>query len=225
MKKKLLNNILTIIFIIALFTFILSLSISLPIYFRPFYYVQIKTLRLEENTGYTFYQIKEAFDQLLNYLTLFQNFKTGDLAYSKEGYSHFVDVKFLFDLDIIVMISSFIIVITLIILDRKNIIEFKNYFKLPPYFYSGLLSLVIIVLLLIGVSVDFDRTFTVFHQIFFPGKTNWLFNPSTDEIIKILPEEFFLNCAILIGSALLVMTLTLIIIGIIKRKKVVTLHK
>ena len=34
-------------------------------------------------------------------------------------------------------------------------------------------------------------------------KDNWLFNPATDEIILIMPERFFLNCALLIGAVLL----------------------
>jgi len=225
MKKKILNNILTIVLIIALISFVLSLSINLPIYFRPFYYLQIKTLRLEENTGYTYSQIKDAYDQLLNYLTLFQPFGTGVMDYSEEGYSHFADCKFLFDLDTIVMIVSFIVIITLIILERKNIIEFKNYFKFPPYFYSSVLSIIIVLVLAIAISIDFDKAFIVFHNIFFPGKTNWVFNSNTDKIIRVLPETFFLNCAILIGSAFFVMNLTLLILGIIKRKKVATLLK
>lgn len=52
-------------------------------------------------------------------------------------------------------------------------------------------------------GADFSRAFTVFHAVFFPGKDNWLFNPATDEIILIMPERFFLNCALLIGAVLL----------------------
>ena len=58
--------------------------------------------------------------------------------------------------------------------------------------------------LLVGglAALDFDRAFVVFHSLFFPGKTNWLFDPRTDEIINILPEVFFRNCAILILAVL-----------------------
>lgn len=48
-------------------------------------------------------------------------------------------------------------------------------------------------------ALDFDRAFTVFHTVFFPGKTNWLFNPYTDPIILVMPQEFFMHCAMLIG--------------------------
>ena len=53
-------------------------------------------------------------------------------------------------------------------------------------------------------ALDFDRAFTVFHTIFFPGKDNWLFDPMTDPVILILPEAFFRSCAILILAAVFV---------------------
>ena len=53
-------------------------------------------------------------------------------------------------------------------------------------------------------ALDFDRAFVVFHSLFFPGKTNWLFDPRTDEIINILPQEFFMNCALLILAILII---------------------
>ena len=56
--------------------------------------------------------------------------------------------------------------------------------------------------LVLGVTAV-SAAFTVFHAVFFPGKDNWLFNPATDEIILIMPERFFLNCALLIGAVLL----------------------
>jgi integral membrane protein (TIGR01906 family) len=51
-------------------------------------------------------------------------------------------------------------------------------------------------------ATDFDRAFVTFHHLFFPGKTNWIFDPGVDEIINILPEVFFRNCAILIVAIL-----------------------
>ena len=53
-------------------------------------------------------------------------------------------------------------------------------------------------------ALDFDKAFVVFHALFFPGKDNWLFDPRTDEIITILPQEFFMNCALLILAILIV---------------------
>ena len=69
------------------------------------------------------------------------------------------------------------------------------------------------------VALDFDRAFVVFHAVLFPGKDNWLFNPYEDEIIMALPEEFFMNCAILIASSVILISLFLLIRGIILARK------
>lgn len=68
-------------------------------------------------------------------------------------------------------------------------------------------------------ALDFDRAFTVFHSIFFPGKDNWLFDPMTDPVILILPEEFFRSCAILILAAVLLCCAALIIADLCRRRR------
>ena len=60
-------------------------------------------------------------------------------------------------------------------------------------------------------ALDFDRAFVVFHSIFFPGKTNWIFDWREDPIILFLPQEFFRNCAILILGLLLMWCAALIL--------------
>ena len=59
---KAVNYIVTAVFAAMLFIFLLSFSISLPILNRWFYYIQINTLHLEEASGYTYAEIKKAFD-------------------------------------------------------------------------------------------------------------------------------------------------------------------
>lgn len=67
--------------------------------------------------------------------------------------------------------------------------------------------------------VGFDVAFEAFHAIFFPGKTNWLFDWYEDEIIRVMPQEFFLNCAIIVAVALITFSATLIITEIIINKR------
>lgn len=68
-------------------------------------------------------------------------------------------------------------------------------------------------------ALDFDRAFTVFHTIFFPGKDNWLFDPATDPVILILPEEFFRSCALLILAGLLLACGVLIAADLRRRRR------
>ena len=223
--KKVLNHSLTIILIVSLFILMLTISIGLPIYFRPFYYLHINGMDMVTKTGWSFDVIKEAYDDVLDFLVLNKPFGTGELKYSEEGKSHIEDCKVLFDLNFWCLIGSLIVSSLIIILDRLKKIEIKKYFKFHPVFYSSIIAILIPVVVGVLASIDFDRAFEVFHTIFFPGKDNWLFNPRTDQIILVMPQEFFRNCAILIGSSLLVITVTTIIVNVIRRRKIIKILK
>lgn len=217
--KKVLNHSLTIILIFSLLILMITFSIGLPIYFRPFYYLHINGLDMVENTRWSYDVIKEAYDEVLDFLVLNRPFGTGELRYSSEGQSHFEDCKILFDLNFYCLLISFIVSTVIIILRKFKKIEIQRYFKFNPIFYSSIIAILIPLVVGILASIDFDKAFEVFHTIFFPGKDNWLFDPRTDQIILVMPQEFFRNCAILIGSSLLIITITSIVISIIKRNK------
>ncbi len=213
------SKILSVVFGVAIFLLIISFSIALPIYCRFFYYLQIDSLNLPKTTGYSYQTIKTAFDDVMNYLTLPNYaFGTGTLSYTTEGASHFADCKKLFTLDTVVLLVSFALVITFIILEKKKILAFSRPFGMHVAFTASISIFVVFALLIGLVSINFDKAFVIFHKIFFPGKDNWQFSP-LDEIIFILPQQFFMNCAILIASSIIVITLIIIIFQLIKRKK------
>lgn len=214
------NKILTIVFGVAVAVLILSFSIGLPIYVRPFYYVQIDALDIPKRSGFDYGTIKEAYDEMLDYCTLpWAEFGTGDLRYSESGASHFADCKWLFLLDGTALIVSLITVAVLIVLNKRGVFEFVRFFNFDVTFFSASGLLAVFALITIIVSIDFSSAFKIFHAIFFPGKDNWLFNPYTDQIILVLPQEFFMNCAILIVSSIIIISAVLIILGVVKRKK------
>ena len=216
MKARLIK----ILFAVALCFLIITVSIGLPIYLRFFYYAHIKAYNLEYVSGYTYQQIKTAYDQVLNYLTLpFTKFGTGELPITEQAVAHFVDCKVLFNLNISVLIISLAIVVTILVLKKKGIIKSLTLGKYHASFYSGIAVITIPIIIGALASINFDKAFEIFHKIFFPGKENWLFSWYDDHIIRILPQEFFRNCAILIGSGLLIFSLTLIILGIVNHKK------
>jgi integral membrane protein (TIGR01906 family) len=111
------NKISTIILCICTVLFTITFSIALPICVRPFYYAHIEKYNLVEITGKSETQIKEAYAQVLDYLTLpNKEFSTGDFAFSEEGKSHFVDCKGLFTLNFAVLFISLTVIILLYIL-------------------------------------------------------------------------------------------------------------
>ncbi|MDO4378598.1 MAG: TIGR01906 family membrane protein [Erysipelotrichia bacterium] len=210
MIKK--NKLLSIIVIIAQCCFILTFSISLPILIRPFYYWQIKSLDIVQSSGFDYVTIKTAYDEMLNYcLGLTEKFSCGSLKYSADGMSHFTDCRKLFILNFIILLLSTLILLTVYLLKKKKVINLYDFNHHTSGYYSGKIMLsafLMIILLSVG---NFDRTFTIFHRIFFPDKNNWLFDQRYDQIILILPEKFFLNCAILIVAVLISISLYLII--------------
>jgi integral membrane protein (TIGR01906 family) len=63
-------------------------------------------------------------------------------------------------------------------------------------------------------AINFDKAFEIFHAVLFPGKDNWMFDWSTDQLLWILPQEFFRNCGILIGAGILIFSGTLIAVNL-----------
>ena len=202
MKKYRLFNILETIIIMAL---ILSFSIAVPVFFRPFYYLHINMLGLPDQTGLSYQQIKTAYDEMMDFCCgLTDRFATGDLQYSQEGMEHFIDVKKLFILDLVILIVSIIAFVILRIIKKKVLkVEKTTLLHTNGYYASTVLAALFIAIVLFSLG-NFDRTFVIFHKVFFPGKSNWIFDPYRDEIINILPEVFFRNCAIVIVALIII---------------------
>ena len=219
--KKTLNLILSIVMILSLTLFTITFSIGLPIYVREFYYMQIESLELEEATGHTYDEIKEGYDEVLDFLTRpGGEFGAGVFKFSEEGASHFEDCKVLFTLNGTVLAISSVLIVLLLVLRLFKVYRPKAVLKRAPRFYSGITTLLIFGIIGALAATDFDRAFRIFHQIFFPGKDNWLFNPYTDEIIRAMPQEFFMNCAILIVVSIFALSILFILTSIKKRHKV-----
>ena len=222
-KQKAIFITVSIVYTISLVLFAISFSINLPIYFRPFYYALIKPLNivndLNKETGgsFTTKDVIEAYNEVLNYCCFFTKFGTGKLAWSQDGMNHFKDCRSLFLLDTIVMFVSGLLIGGTHILKRKGLVI--------PYKHSHLIAGIsaIALPLIIGMlaSINFDKAFEIFHHIFFPGKDNWLFDQKTDQVILIMPMNFFMACAIFIGVALIGISTYYIVRGVkvIKKSK------
>lgn len=203
---------------VALALVIVSASIAVPILWRGFYYLHIDALQLPAVTGRSKETIREAFDQMMDYEWKDAPFGTGALRWSEEGQKHFEDVRVLFHLDVRVLVVSLICLLLLTLL-RRNMHLTKTGTRAPA-FYAGLGILIFFGIVTVLAATDFDRAFTVFHRLFFPGKDNWIFDYRTDEIILILPQIYFRNCAILAVSLMAVGVFFCLFLG--RKKRSVT---
>lgn len=214
-QSKLLSVILALLTALA----VLTGAIAVPILCRPFYYAQIGPLGLEEYTGLTGGQIRQAYDEVLDYcIGLTDRFSSGILPYSDSGASHFADVRGLFLLDLGVLAVSLIALAAVILLLRRRVRPCPLLGRGPGFW--GACGLGAVFLVIGGLAaLDFDRAFTLFHTLFFPGKTNWIFDWRTDPVILILPQEFFRNCALLILVLMLVWCAVLIAADLLAGRK------
>lgn len=184
-------------------------AIAAPILFRLFFYLHIKPLDLANAAGLTAEQVKTAYNEMLDFcIGLTETFSVGALPFSESGRQHFEDVRKLFLLDLRVLAGAGVLLMGLTALQRKKPLRLWGH---TPGFW-GAVALGTAGVVIGGLAaLDFDRAFTVFHQLFFPGKNNWVFSGVQDPVINILPAEFFRNCAILILALILISGTALLI--------------
>ena len=168
---------------VCVFLFLLTASIGLPIYIRPFYYAHIDSYDLAERSGFSESEIRQAYDEVLDYLTLpGRPFGTGVMACSHEAEHHFADCKILFELNDAILMGSACILVLLFLM-RKKWGPYHLGKHAAPY-WAAILALVAPIVIGALAAIDFDRAFVIFHSIFFPGKTNWVFDWYEDPIIR-----------------------------------------
>ena len=106
--------------------------------------------------------------------------------------SHMVDVKNLYTGLRLVALASLIIAVSLsyilYIKDREELYKTYKYMFIGP--------VVFIVFVGGAMVIDFDRAFTVFHQLFFTNDDWQLY--STDVLILLLPQNFWMVSGLII---------------------------
>lgn len=200
--------------------FILSASIAVPVLLRPFYYAHIGALGLEERTGLSREQIIQAYDEMLDFCTgQTEDFSAGILPWSASGRAHFEDVRGLFLLDLRAAALSGLLMLAWGLAGRKSPVHPRRFCG-RGFAFWGSAGLGTVGVLVGGLAaLDFNRTFVLFHALFFPGKDNWRFDPHTDAVIRILPQTFFQNCAILILLLIVVQCALCVVFDPRRRRK------
>lgn len=86
---------------------------------------------------------------------------------------------------------------------------------LPRMICAGTILFFALTAILAGViSTDFTKYFIIFHKIFFTNDL-WILDPSTDLLINIVPEPFFVDTAARIGITFSLMTVLLFAVCLI----------
>lgn len=121
-------------------------------------------------------------------------FDNGDPLFNEREVSHMSDVKNLVQAALKVWYGIILLIVLLAFVSWRR--------KWMPQFwravsYAGWLTIGLILLILVGVLINFDALFAGFHAIFFKGDT-WLFYTS-DTLIRLFPEKLWSDAFIFMG--------------------------
>lgn len=180
--------------IIGTILFVLSAAVLGTIYLAWLVYpLEISFLGLEKVVYMKAADISYNFNILMTYLTnpFASVLDMPNFSSSEDGLKHFTDVKGLFHLAQVI----FLISLPAVFYFWKEVVR-KGYGKLYQKVFMWM-ALTPVMIAVMGVLIGFDSFFVLFHHLLFPGDSTWLFNPLTDPVIYILPQEFFLHCFIL----------------------------
>lgn len=177
---------------ICVMLFIFSLAVVLTLNSKWLYHLDIKWLHVEAYSGLSETVIRRNYDALIAYNSLLNRNALifPDLPMSSQGAIHFADVKRIFDLvQILAIVTGIGTLVTVWRMRWRS----KGYLKV-----AGIGTLLVPVVLGVTAALNWERFFIGFHELVF-SNDYWLFDPVTDPVIRILPEAYFMHCAILIG--------------------------
>lgn len=209
----------TFVYALSFIVLVVTFSIAIPILWRDFYFFHIDLLNITEATGHSKSDLIMSFNELMDSLVFYKPFSEGVFDYSESGMNHFLDCRVLFTLDLVALPISFIIFIIYSILIKLNFIKVYRIKGMSILFYASFVPILLLGALGIFALIDVNSAYAFFHAILFPGKDNWIFNQYTDPIINALPEQFFLDCGILIFGVMLLILFAVIIFNIVRKVK------
>ncbi len=200
--SKLLSVLLGVTFILWL---VCSCIYGVLEYSRLFYDMNVDWYHLDAYIGVDKDVLLQAYDEVMDYcLGQTSQFSAGVFPFSPDGEAHFVDVQRIFvSIRLIAACSGLFYWVYQLGKKKLNVVPHR-FFGHSPEFCAVIGMFVLLAVIGVFAAIDFNRAFTIFHMIFFPGQTNWVFDPSVDPVIYALPQEFFRNCAILIGGSILI---------------------
>lgn len=194
-------------------TAVIISSVYITLNFTPLYKYDIKTLNIENDTKLTELELMRNYKAIIRYTenSSASVLNLPDFNLSNNSKIHFQEVKHIF-------ITLKYLLYICIILGSVLMIYYhrKGYFKLYKYISLSLIAIPII--LCIPFFVNFNKSFTIFHKLFFKNDY-WEFDPSVDPVINILPEKFFFHCALFILALIVLSSFLFAVIYKRKSKK------
>ena len=171
-----------------------------------FYEREYKKYQVADSLNMTMDNIMDVTDQMMAYLIG----KKAELSvitdvdgetqdfFNEQDRFHMGEVKELFlgGLKIRNIMLVAVLLILILLAARK-----ADLIKLLPRAYFVTLGITGVITVVLGglFASDFDKYFRIFHEMFFDND-QWMFDPATDYMIRMLPEGFFYDFVFRIGG-------------------------
>lgn len=181
-----------VIISIALILISLAYSIEINAYDLSYYQGAYEKYEIQDVTGKTEDELLEISEDIILYLKNEGGSELLEPHFNEREVLHMVDVQDLFKLKTGIKYLS----IVSLILGLAYYINKKETLYLSGFIVKFFFGFYALVALLVGlVSLNFSKSFIIFHHMFFDNDL-WLLDPRTDLMIQMLPEGFFLDIAV-----------------------------
>ena len=168
--------------------------------------------QISQNTGLKIDQLNEVSDQIKGYfkddqekleILLQQPGRQVFSLFNQKEIDHMIDVKNLIQATLLFERIGLVLLLVFFIffLFREGSKIFYENFK-RIILGSFLIWSILLFLIIFGMIVDFNYTFTLFHKIMFTNDL-WILDPNNDFLIMIFPQRFFLE----ISAAIIILFL------------------
>lgn len=195
-----LKKLLSFILIVSISLSLLVLSLEFNTYNKNYYLNSYGKYNVLDTTGKSTEELEIITEGIIEYLKGNGGNELLNEHFNEREVLHMEDVVQLFDYARIIKYVSITVSILIIVYFMVN----KLYRFLAKALSLGLfLNHAIIMFLIILISTNFNKYFTIFHEIFFSNDL-WILNPRTDLMIQMLPEPFFSTIGIRIGLSFLI---------------------
>ena len=205
------------IFSFSILIVVLWISILVPTYDKGFYFRQYEKNNIYDAIHISKEDLYNVTTQIIRYLQLRTTQLNVDVEinsrvrpfYNEKELEHMADVQDLFQCymtlaAVCVMVSVVIFLALRSVKDKLKVIA-------KCLRATFILFIITFALLAFIISTNFDRYFTIFHEIFFSNDL-WILDPATDLLINIVPLPFFIAIAMYVAIIFTVLS-ALIILG------------
>ena len=171
---------------------------------------------LTANIGTTSDELINNTSNLLDYLNSKAELNTS--WFTEKDILHMKDVKTLYNVSFYTMIFfiAIFIISTILIM-----FLYKNYtmFYITRTFNKTLLAFIVLIIVLAGIiSYNFNSFWIKFHKLLFSNDL-WLLSPDESNLIKMVPEEFFISLITTIILHILLLFIALFVLNNIFKKR------